>query len=446
MRRCVELASAGRADRARSSAFRHRSSAINTAIRRSVRAGIAVTAGAVLFTAGLTACGTVKELSAGEKLSGAFDKLGDAKAITFQLSTDATADQLVAFGKAVDDPIEQKDAEQFADLQLSVSMSADKPLKDTEAFKGGATDPYDLKGVAVAYSLGGKKSGKNYADIRMVGDKMYFKTDFKALAGLGGEDTGDLDQLADQLPAEAGPLKDVFAGKWVSMDLKKMRELGEKNKASSFGAGSPLGAMPSFDPSELERFGKSVKAVLSKNTTFEAKGKSGDADVVRVTADARPVVEGLMKAVEKLADGSTGFPPMPSDDMPKVPERKIAADVLIKNGTAQAITLDLAQFAEKPDASVHFPLRLAFTAGAPAVEAPAGATDFDLTAMEKAFQQMAEAGLDDGPGAGAPATPLTEAEYAKLAAAGIDRDKAKDFHEAGLSVEEMIELGDIIKG
>ncbi|OKJ11702.1 hypothetical protein [Kitasatospora sp. CB01950] len=412
-----------------------------------------------MLAAGLTACGTAKQLSAGEKLSGAFEKLGDAKSLSFQLSADATAEQIVAFGKAVGDPIEQKDAELLSDLTLSVSMSADKPLKDTEAFKAyradQLNDTYDLKGVAIGYSLSGKKSGKTLADIRLVGDKMYVQADVKGIAALSGEDTKEMDQFVSALPAEAGPIKDVFAGKWISLDLKKLNELGKKQQGSGQAGANPLnpmfgGGVPDLDPAELQRFGKTVKSVLSKNVTVEEKGKSGDADVIQVSAPARPLVEGLLKAVEKLAAGTTGFPPVPSEDMPKVPDRKFSADVLIKNGKAQAVTFDLMQFADKPDASAHFPLRLGFAADAPAVAAPTGATEIDLAQLEKTFSELASAdgmgGSDSSDGPGTPATPLTEEQYTKLAAAGIDRAQAKSMNEAGLSFDEIIELKDIIKG
>ncbi|MFD8478972.1 hypothetical protein [Kitasatospora sp. NPDC059673] len=439
-----------------SSAFRHRSSAINTAIRRSVRAGIAVTTGAVLIAGGVTACGAAKQLTAGEKLSGAFNKLGDAKSMSFQLSFDATPEQFVAFGKAVDDPIEQKNADLLSDLVLNVSISADKPLKDTEAFKFSGSDTvndsYDLNGVALAYSLSTKKSGKTYADIRQIGERMYLKADVRGIAELGGEDTKQVDEFVAALPAGAGPIKDVVDGKWVSLDLKKMQEEIKKTKGTGAGtgaeAGSPFDAMPGMDPAERKRFIKTAKAVISKNISVEEKGKSGDADVIQVSAQARPVVEGLMKAFEKLAEGSSALPSLPSSDFEDIPDRKITADVMIKNGKAQAVTFDLMQFADKPDASAHFPLRLGFNADAPAVAAPTGATELDLAKLQDVFMAMATADgdKDSGSTSDGPATPLTDAQYAELAAAGIDHDKAKNLNEAGLSFQDIKDFADAIKG
>ncbi|MFJ1794439.1 hypothetical protein [Kitasatospora griseola] len=413
-----------------------------------------MTAGAVLLAAGVTACGTVKQLTAGEKLSGAFEKLGDAKSVGFQLSVDATADQIVAFGKAVDDPIEQKDADVLSDLTLNVSMSADKPLKDTEAFKSGnslgAVNDYDLKGVALAYSLGAKKAGKTYADIRLVGDRMYLKVDARGIARLVGEDAAGIDKFVGELPAEAGAVKDVVDGKWVSVDLKKAKELGEQQKKSAgVGNGPALGAVPSFDAAELERFGRTIKDVVSKNVSVEEKGKSGDADVIQVSAPARPLVEGLVKAFEKLAAGASGtsaFPPIPSDDFSEVPDRKIAADVLVKNGRAQAVTFDLMQLADKPDPAAHFPLRLGLAVDAPTVTAPTGATEFDLTNLQKIAEKLATVGGSADAGADGPAAPLTEAQYAELAAAGVDRAKAANLNAAGLSFQEIKDFAAVIKG
>ncbi|MFG2696186.1 hypothetical protein [Kitasatospora sp. NPDC048407] len=443
-----------------SSAFRHRSSAINTATSRSVRAGIAVTTGAVLIAAGVTACGTAEKLSAGQKVTGAFKKLGDAKSMSLQLSFDATSDQIVAFGKAVDDPIEKKSADLLSDLVLNVSLSADKPLKDTEVFKFNTSDTtndsYDLKGVAVAYSLSAKKSGKTYADVRLVGERMYLKADVRGIAELAGKDTKEVDEFVSVLPAEAGPIKDVVDGKWVSLDVKKMQDEIKKSKApgtdAGVSSGSPLDAMPGMDPAELKHLVKSLKAVISKNTSVEDKGKSGDADVIEVSAQARPLIEGLAKTVEKAVTGKDALPSLPTGDFEDIPDRKIAADVMIKGGKAQAITFDLMQLADKPDASAHFPLRLGINSDAPAIDAPSGATELDLQKLGEAFMSMAApggkaGGKGSGFGSDGPdATPLTDAQYAELAAAGIDHDKAKNLNAAGLSFQDIKDFADAIKG
>ncbi|WP_143686975.1 hypothetical protein [Streptomyces sp. TLI_171] len=425
--------------------------AINTATRRSVRAGIAFTAGAVALTAGLAACSTVKQLTAGEKVSGAFQKLTDAKSMKIELSVDATSDQLVAFGKAIDDPIEKKNADLLSDLTLSISMSSDKPLKDSEAFKNGYTggaNAYDLKGVAIGYALSTKKSGKTYADLRLVDGKMYVKADVRGIAGLMGEDTSKIDEAMSALPPEAAPIKDVVDGKWLALDMKKFEELtggSAKAKGKDIGRGAVPEAMPSIDPSAIREFTKSLKDALADNVTLEDKGKSGDADLIRVSAPARPLVKAMTKSVESLTASIPGYPALPSgeDDLKDVPDRNFSADVLIKNGKAQAVTFDLAQFDDKLDPSVHFPIRLAFSNDAAPLTAPAGASELDLTKFQEAFAAMAGSGQDFGDDADfdtTPGTPLTASQYAELAKLGVDRQTAERMNKSGLEFEQIKQI------
>ncbi|MFJ5232502.1 hypothetical protein ACIQBJ_21740 [Kitasatospora sp. NPDC088391] len=434
--------------------------AINTPTRRSVRVGTALTVGAVALTTGLAACSTVEQLSAGDKLGNAFEKLGDAKSLRIDLSFDATPEQVVAFGKAVDSPIEQKAADLIGDLKLSVTMTSDKPLKDSEAFKNGYsgdTNLTDLKGVAVGYTLSAKKSGKTYADIRLVDRKMYVKADVRGIAGLAGEDPAQIDRAVAELPSEAAPVKDVIDGKWLSVDLAKLQELSEqaakggkpgsstKIDPNDIGRATLPDTLPGVDGAAVQEFAKSLKEAFSKNVTLEEKGRDGDADVIRVSAPLRPLVASFTKSAKALTKGIPGYPGLPTedDDLADVPDRKLSADVRIKDGRAQAVLFDLAQLDDKTDGSAHLPLRIGFSGDAAPLTAPSGATEFDLDKLKDLAGAMAGAAddsADDADYGDLPATELTADQLAELAKLGVDGNTAGAMARAGLSFEEMKQI------
>ncbi|MFJ1752089.1 hypothetical protein [Kitasatospora sp. NPDC088134] len=434
--------------------------AINTPTRRSVRAGIALTAGAVALTTGLAACSTVEQLSAGDKLDNAFQKLGDAKSLRIDLSFDATPEQVVAFGKAVDSPIEQQAADLMGDLRLSVTLTSDKPLKDSEAFKNGytgTTNPYDLKGVAVGYTLTAKKSGKTYADIRLVDRKMYVQADVRGIAGLAGQDPAQIDQAVAQLPPAAAPIKDVVDGKWLAVDLGKLQELSEqaakggkpgdsgKIDPNDIGRATLPDGLPGADGAAVQEFAKSLKDAFSKNVTLEEKGKEGDADVIRVSAPLRPLVKSFTDSAKALTRSIPGSPALPleDEDLSDVPDRKLSADVQIKNGRAQAVLFDLAQLDDKADGSAHLPLRVGFSGDTAPLTAPTGATVLDLDKVKELVASMGRStagSAGDADYGDLPATELTAGQIAELAKLGVDGNTARAMARAGLSFEEMKEI------
>ncbi|MFK0190400.1 hypothetical protein [Kitasatospora sp. NPDC090308] len=394
-------------------------------------------------------------MTAGQKLDKAFDKLGDAKTVTVDLSLDASSSQLVAFGEAIDDPIEKQAADLLSDLKLSVSVGYDKPLKDAGGFTsgcaaGGSGGSAKNEGVTLGYALNSKKDGKTYADFRLVGDKAYLKVDVRGIAQLAGEDGPEFESGLDQLPPEAAPLKDLVGGKWVSVDVAKLQELSQQAAGGgAAGKGATPKPSPSLDPSVLNDFCDSLSDALSDNVTLEDKGKSADADdVIRVSAPARPLVEALYKSFTGVAKNIPGSPGLPAEgDFADVPDRKLSADVQIKDGRPQAVTFDFAQLVEKSDWSAHLPLRIGISTDGTTQGAPTGATEIDLGQLQEMFASMAggfEDGTDPDVDLGGidlgPAAPLTDAQYAELGKLGIERSVAESMNHSGLSFEEIKEL------
>ncbi|MGW6912928.1 hypothetical protein ACWGB8_03750 [Kitasatospora sp. NPDC054939] len=426
-------------------------------IRRTVRAAIAATAGTAMLTTGLVACGTVEQLSAADRVSKAFEKLGDGKSFKARLSVEATPDQLIAFGDAVDDPIERKDAEALSDLALTVAMSADKPLKDVESFKKGkapgAGSLADYQDVDLVYSLGSKSGSQTYAEVRLVDAKLYLKVDLKGLARVTGEDPAQFSALSDELPAEAKALKDVFDGKWVSVDGKLLDKTLQE-KAGEGAPGAPS-AQPTLDQKAADNLVNTVKGVLTKNLTFEDKGKHDGADHIVVSAPARALVDGMLKGIAPIAKDIPQLSPLPTEVPADVPDRKLSVDLYLKKGAVSSLTFDAAQFAEKAGPDVRFPLTLGFSADATPVQAPSGATvvtegDLDTIgelmapAYDPDFDPDLDPGFDPGldpeldlGGEPKPAPPLTEAQLKELEAAGMGRDEAKVMNSIGATFEEL---------
>ncbi|MEV7782878.1 hypothetical protein [Kitasatospora sp. NPDC088351] len=432
-----------------------RESRINTVIRRRTRrAVLAASVTATVLAGGLTACGTVKELNAADKVSKAFQKIGDRKAFKAELSVQASADQLIAFGKAVEDPIEPDTARAVSDLTLSVSMSADKPLKDVGALKKGSAETNstaDFQGLDLAYVLASKK-GQTYADVRVVDSKFYLKVDIKGIAELAGEDATAVTRFAAELPPEAKVIKDVVDGKWVSLDTKQLEQFGKDAQKGAGSAARPSAA-PTLDEQTSRNLINSVKDVLTKNVSFEDKGKQDGADRIRVSAPTRGLLDGLLQAVRPLAKDLPQLSPLPSTLPSDVPDRQIGVDLAIKNGAISSATFDLAQLTEKAGPDVHLPVRLSLSDDVEALKAPSGATEITdadfksfgelLTAQVLGAGAGAGAGTGAGAGAGAgstPAAPLTDAQLGELAAAGMDAEQAKAMNKLGFSFEELKEL------
>ncbi|GAA0680970.1 hypothetical protein GCM10010193_38350 [Kitasatospora atroaurantiaca] len=387
----------------------------------------------MVLAGGLAACGTVQQLSAADKVSKAFGKLGDGKTFKVELSVEATADQLVSFGKATGDPIERPAAEALAGLSLAVSVSADRPLKEFGAVKKGELDKLaDDKSLALEYVLAGK-DGKVYADMRQVDAKTYLKIDAEGIAKLAGEDPSEVRAMADEMPAELKVFKDALAGKWLTFDPKLLQELNKAPKGKS----STPSATPSVDPKVAEDLMNSVKDVFSRNLTFDDKGTKDGLDHVVVSAPARGLVNDLLKAFKPLSKDVPSFGKLPTAAPTDVPDTKIGVDVYLKDGALSSVTFDLAQLDEKAGPGVHLPVKAAFSKDAAAPQAPTGATEIKTSDIESIMTSFAK-----GPGGNGvtPAEPLTDAQIKELARSGMSEAQIKMMNAGGLGYQDIKDM------
>jgi len=403
---------------------------INTTIRRTALATATCT---VVLAGGLAACGTVQQLSAADKVSKAFGKLGDGKTFKVELSVEATADQLVGFGKATGDPIERPAAEALAGLNLALSVSADKPLKEFGAVKKGEFDKLtDDKSLDFEYVLAGK-NGKVYADLRQVDAKTYLKIDAEGIAKLAGQDPSEVRAMADEMPAELKVFKDALTGKWLTFDPKLLQELSKAPKGKS----STPSATPSVDPKVAEDLVNSVKGVFSRNLTFDDKGTKDGLDHIVVSAPVRGLVNDLLKAFKPLSKEVPSFGKLPTAAPTDIPDTKVGVDVYLKDGALSSVTFDLAQLDEKAGPGVHLPVKAAFSKDAAAPQAPADATEIKASDIENIMASFAKGA--DGSGV-TPAEPLTDAQIKELAKSGMSEGQIKMMNAGGLSYQDIKDM------
>lgn len=430
-------------------ALSHRSRTINTALRKATRGALPVAVTASVLAAGLAACGTAEQLSAAQKVSKAFDKVRDGKSAGFTLSVDATPEQIIAFSKAGGDkPADEKSAQALSGLSLSVAISADKPLKELDAFKSAkSADKKDLtvdKSARVSYVLSDKK-GTQLFEYRQVDGKAYLHADLKSVLKLTGQDPAELDTVAKDLPAELSGAKDVLNGKWVSFDLQA---LADEAKKSDGAKGAAPSTVPSADPEAAKQFLESLKDVFNRTVTFEDKGKKDGAEHIWVNAPGRQLVDELYKTLKPLSEKfPKEFGKFPAEAPKDVPDTKVGVDLYLKDGAFSSATFDLAQLEKKAGPGVNFPVKLAFNQSAPNVQAPDGATKMTTEDLMNTVFTLASGGAG-GPGAGAgagagdlggttDAAPLTDAQLKELAGLGVPETQAKAFNKIGMSFEDI---------
>ncbi|WP_158844753.1 hypothetical protein [Streptomyces sp. NRRL WC-3742] len=426
---------------------------INTAIRKTVRGATPVVAVAATLVAGLTACGTAKELSAAEKASGAFDRIGEAKSLGVTFSVEATPEQVLAFGRATDAPTEPEAAQQLSGLKLTVAMSADKPLKDLDAFRNARTKGKEFtpdKSLRVSYALA-DRTGTKLVEYRQVDAQAYLHVDAKGLVKLVGGDESTVDELSRNLNSDLKAARDVLAGKWVTFDLQEFANEAKKSDAAKGGAGAS--EAPTVDPEASKELFNTLKDVFQRTVTVEDKGRKDGKDHLWVSAPGRQVLDEISKAVKPLTAKFPGqLDRLLALDPTGVPEGKVGVDLYLKDGTLSSVDFDAAQLEPKAGPGVTFPVRLAFDRTSPAVDAPAGATKMSVAEFRNTLMTLAMDGFrtprggefpGSGPAFGSGAdqpTPLTDAQLKELSAAGMQQEQAIMYNRFGLTFAEIKEI------
>lgn len=357
-----------------------------------MRKGVAAVGCAAFIATAATACGTAENLSAGAKVQHALDRLGEQKAVTVSVGFDGSEQQIWSALKG-QSGFTRQNAQMLAGFDVSLSMSAAKPLKDLN--EGSAS-------TALRLSLG---RDKDLMEVRGVaGGKVYMRMDLRRFlshidslgSGKNKADMSGMEQFldaADGLPSSYKSVKDALGGKWVSLDPKAFTEFVE-SMAENGPAGSPLPHASALDAKTQKRITKALREAVEHNAKFADAGSKDGVDHVKVTLSAGKTADALAEALEPLADQLPDGAAL--SDLKDVPDKNVILNVAVKDGTLSGISLDFDQFDTTGD-EIHgaLPLTVGFASDAAPVTAPAGATPLNPQDIMGAMMQFMMGGMDE---------------------------------------------------
>ncbi|MEW2567561.1 hypothetical protein [Streptomyces sp. NPDC047070] len=308
----------------------------------------------------VAACGTVENLTAGQKVDRAVEGLGEKKSLAFELGLDAKPSALVKLA-GEEEPGEEMPpelAKLFAGVRVKVSVESRKPLA--------GSGEKDLVGTAMSVS------GPDgvLAEYRLVGDYTYYRADMKAF----GEAMGFPLPTADELPESEKELRPVLEGKWVKIDNREL-ERAAKDATGEDGNGKGGEADPAdeIDSKTQQKILKAVRSVVAREVTFSDKGGSDGVERVVAKASFRDLLTGIIDKLRPLAGELPAGAELPTDkDLKDAPDKKVAVDFSLKNGDLTRVSIDLATLADDPKGA-KVPLVLKF-GEAGDISAPSGAT------------------------------------------------------------------------
>ncbi len=330
---------------------------------------------------GSAACGTVEQLSAGQKLDQAFEKLGQEKSISFELDLDVDASTLKEMGAASapepGEEIPDEAAELISGAKISVTVESRKPIDES--------DEKDFVGMAMKVSA----PDGDLVEYRVVGDYTYIRSDVEALSKAMGSPMPP----TDELPPEAGGLKKALEGEWVKINTEEMKKAGEEmGQAPGTKPSSEPSPQPSLDAKTQNKLLEAFREVIAREVDFTTAGGEDGTEHITAKAPFRTLITELIGEIRPL---SKDLPPgmgLPTDkDLKDAPDAQVTADFTLKNGELTEVYVDLAKLAE--DAKVKkFGLVLKMSGGTKPT-APAGATEVDL---EEIMGGFAGAMMQDG--------------------------------------------------
>jgi len=311
---------------------------------------------AALLLATTAACGTVQNLTAGQKIEKAAEKLGEQKSMSFELGLDAKPDALTKLaGESEGEGMPPAFAKALAGARVSISVRSKKPLADS--------GQKDFVGMGMKVSI----PDGVLAEYRLSGDFMYIRADLKVLSGLMGFPA----PTAKDLPKGQKGLAKALDGEWVKMRLSDV----EKAQKSATGKDSKSSGSP--DAKTQQKVLKAVQGVISDDVTFRSAGTKGDTERIVAKASFRELLTDVFDKLRPLADDLPPGAELPTaKDLKDAPAKKVAVDFSITNGALSKVSFDLATLAPEGK-GVKAPLVLKF-GSAGDISAPSGATELPL--------------------------------------------------------------------
>ncbi|MFE0553840.1 hypothetical protein ACFW3A_30985 [Streptomyces pilosus] len=334
-----------------------------TAIRKTLTA----TAVAAAVLAGSAACGTVENLSAGQKLDNAFDKLGEERSLSFELDLDTDVASLKALDAELAEPgdkMTDEVAELLSGAKISVSVTSKKPLE-----KSGEKD---FSAMAMKFS----NADGDLFEYRLVGDYTYARVDAEALGRMSGAPMPS----ADEVPDSAGAFKKLLAGEWIKLSTKELEKAG--------GPAGPGGEEPSAEPTldarTQKKLTEALRQVIAAEVDFKTSGGSDGTEHIKATAPFRTLMTELFDELRPLQKELPEMAELPTaKDFADAPNEKVTADFTLKNGELTEVSVDLAKLAETAKVKK---LALVLRVGTgKKTTAPAGATEVRIDELMEGF-------------------------------------------------------------
>ncbi|MFI1420028.1 hypothetical protein ACH4VX_18985 [Streptomyces sp. NPDC020731] len=346
-----------------------------------IRKTLTATAVATAVLAGSAACGTVENLSAGQKLDQAFEQLGKERSLSFELDLDTDAASLKALDAdaAPGEEMPEEVAELLSSARISLSVQSKKPFDES-----GEKDF-----AAMALKLSGPDGG--LFEYRMVGDYTYLRADLDAIGRMSGSPMPS----ADELPDSAGAFKKLLAGEWLKVSTKDLEETSEQMSGAEGAEVEEPSAEPTLDAKTQKKLTKALRQVIAKEVDFKTSDGSDGTEHITATAPFRTLMTELFDELGPLTEQLPVGTEMPTaKDFKDAPNEKVTADFTLKNGELTEVSIDLAKLAEKAKVK-KFALVLRLGGGEKAT-APANATEVNIDEiMEGFFGGFAAGALDE---------------------------------------------------
>ncbi|NBM20335.1 hypothetical protein [Streptomyces sp. GC420] len=319
----------------------------------------------------------MEQLSAGQKLDQAFERIGEKRSLSLEIDLDTDAETLKALDAASDpapgEEIPDEAAKLLSDAVITFTVESKKPFAEA--------DENDFTGMAMKVST----SDGDLAEYRVVGDYTYFRSDFETLS----EAMGIPMPPADELPPEAAPLKKVIEGEWVKVDTKELEKAGT---GAADDEGSPA-AEPSLDAKTQKKLLNGLREVVSREVDLKTAGEKDGTEHITATAPFRTLLTELLDEIRPLSkDLPPGMVLPTAKDLKDAPNAEVTADFALKNGELTEVNVDLAALAEDTEVK-KLGLVLRMSEGSRPT-APSGATELDMGALMEGFAGMAMGGAD----------------------------------------------------
>lgn len=323
----------------------------------------------------------MENLSAGQKLDQAFEKLGKERSLSFELDLDTDAATLKALdaGEAPDEAMPDEVAELLSDARISVFVQSKKPIEES--------GEKDFTAMALKFS----GPGGDLFEYRLVGDYTYVRVDAEALGRMSGSPMPS----ADELPPSAGAFKKLLAGEWLKVSTKELKETSEQMSGAEDVEGGAPSAEPTLDAKTQKKLTKALRQVIAKEVDFKTSGGSDGTEHIKATAPFRTLMTELLDELGPLAKELPPGAELPTaKDFKDAPNEKVTADFTLKNGELTEVSIDLAKLAEKAKVK-KFALVLRLGKAEKAA-APAGATEVRIDElMEGVFGGFAAGALEE---------------------------------------------------